>query len=215
MDDNTINKIVNNYVRDHLSPKPEQREYITEKYGELKEFLGGGCFRSGSYPRYTAIDPVHDLDVIYPVTDVTVRDNPTALMSQLQAQLEKQYKNSLTKIKRIYAQTHSVTIELADSPEGDFSIDVVPAIELADTNGYGQPLYLVSEILRFNHYNRQRRYEESAERPIGWIKSDPRGYIKAASLLNEANGDFRHAAKLIKGWRHACKMAYKDDFKLK
>lgn len=215
MDDGTINKVVNDYVRDNLSPKPEQRAYIAEKYGELKGFLGGVCFRSGSYPRYTAIDPVHDLDVIYPVTDVTVRDNPSALVNQLLARLQEQYKNSPTKIKRIYTQTHSVTIELADSPEGDFSIDVVPAIELTDKNDYNQPLYSVPEILRLNHHNRQRRYESAAERPIGWIKSDPRGYIKAASDLNDTNGDFRHATKLIKGWRHACKMAYKDDFKLK
>lgn len=215
MDDTAINKVVNGYVRDRLSPKPEQRTYIAEKYGELKGFLGGVCFRSGSYPRYTAIDPVHDLDVIYPVTDVTVRDNPSALVNQLLAQLQEQYKNSPTKIKRIYTQTHSVTIELTDSPEGDFSIDVVPAIELTDKNDYGQALYSVPEILRLNHRNRQRRYENAAERPIGWIKSDPRGYIKAASDLNDANGDFRHAAKLIKGWRHACKMACNDDFKLK
>lgn len=215
MDDMTINSIVNRYVRDHVSPKPEQREYITEKYGELKGFLGGVCFRSGSYARYTAIDPVHDLDVIYPVTDLTVRDNPTTLLSKLRAQLELQYKGSPTKIKRIYNQTHSVTIELADSPEGDFSIDVVPAIELSEKNEFGQPNYLVPEIQRLNHRNRQRRYEKAAEQPIGWIKSDPRGYVKAASNLNDANSDFRHAAKLLKGWRHACKITHEDGFRLK
>ena len=215
MNDSSINDAVNNYVRDHLSPKPEQREYISEKYNELKLFLGGVCFRTGSYARYTAIDPVHDLDVIYPVTNVAVRDNPTILVNQLLAQLKEQYKASSTKIKQIYAQTHSVTIELADSPGGDFSIDAVPAIALTEKNNDGHSLFLVREFQRLNHRNRQQRYERSAERPIGWIKSDPRGYIKAASDLNDANGDFRHATKLIKGWRHACKMAYQDDFKLK
>jgi hypothetical protein len=215
MDHDTINNIVNGYIRDNLSPKPEQRAYIAEKYVELKGFLDGVCFRSGSYPRYTSIDPVHDLDVIYPVTDVTVRDDPTILIHQLWKQLEDRYKNSSTQVKRVYAQTHSVTVELADSPEGDFSIDIVPAIELKEKNEYSQALYSVPEILRLNRRNRQQRYDKASERPIGWIKSDPRGYIKASSDLNEANSDFRHAAKLVKGWRHACKMAYKDDFKLK
>ncbi len=123
MNDEAINNAVNDYIRGHLSPKARQRAYITLKYGELKGFLSGHCFRSGSYPRYTAIHPVHDLDVIYPVTDPAVRNNPTALLNSLCGQLQEQYKDSRTKVMRIYAQTHSVTIELADSPEGAFSFD--------------------------------------------------------------------------------------------
>lgn len=219
MNDEAINNAVNDYIRGHLSPKARQRAYITLKYGELKGFLSGHCFRSGSYPRYTAIHPVHDLDVIYPVTDMAVLSNPTALLNKLCGQLQEQYKNSQTKVRRIYAQTHSVTVELADSPIGVFSFDIVPAIELDETNEYDECLYLVPEILRLNRYNRQRRYEQLAkspeENPIEWIKSDPRGYIQAASDLNDQNSDFRHTAKLMKSWRHACKMAYKDDFRLK
>ena len=105
-----------------------------------------------------------------------------------------------------------MTVEFADNSE-DFSIDIVPAIELNDDrNEFDQPLYLVPEILRLNKYNRQRRYQEDADNPIQWIKSDPRGYIKAASDLNESNSDFRHTAKLLKSWRHACKIAYGDSF---
>ncbi len=219
MKDEAINNVANGYIREHLSPKARQRAYITLKYGELKGFLYGRCFRSGSYPRYTAIHPVHDLDVIYPVTDTAVRDNPTALLNSLCGQLQEQYKNSQTNVKRIYTQTHSVTIELTDSPEGAFSFDVVPAIELPETNEYDECLYLVPEILHRNRYNRQRLYEEAAksaeENPIDWIKSDPRGYIRQASDLNDQNSDFRHTAKLMKGWRHARKMAYKNDFRLK
>jgi len=214
MSDEAINNIVNRYVRDNLSPKPAQRNYISEKYEELQSFLSQMCFQSGSYPRYTAIDPVHDLDVIYPVTDTAIQDNPSATINSLLAQLQGQYKDSATKVKRIYAQTHSVTIEFGDAPEGTFSIDVVPAIELSDKNEYS-PLYLVPEILRLNRHNRQDRYERVSERPIDWIRSDPRGYIRAASDLNESNNNFRHATKLLKGWRHACKMAYGEDFRLK
>ena len=215
MSPQNINSTVNNFVRDNLSPKPTQREYISEKYAELKGFLGNSCFQAGSYARYTAIDPVHDLDVIYPIQDASVQQNPARLINALRVNLIEQYKGSPTQVKEITAQTHSVTIMFSDSPEGDFSVDVVPAVELAEKNNYGQPLYSVPEILRMNHRKRARRYDNSSVNPIGWIKSDPRGYTKAASDLNDTNSDFRHATKLIKGWRHACKVAYGGDFKLK
>ncbi|MGH7196488.1 MAG: SMODS domain-containing nucleotidyltransferase [Candidatus Saccharimonadales bacterium] len=215
MTDEAINQVVNKYVKDNLSPKPAQRDFITEKYEELRGFLGGRCFQSGSYARYTAIDPVHDLDVIYPVSDASVKDNPSLLLRNLLANLQLKYKNSTTKIKRIYAQTHSVTIEFEGSPEETFSIDVVPAIELAEKNDYEQPLYQVPEIVKLNKHNREERYKNASTNPIGWIKSDPRGYVQAAYELNDLNANFRHATKLLKGWRHACKIAYGDSFRLK
>lgn len=215
MTDEAINQVINKYIREYLSPKQEQRDYISEKYEELRGFLKGSCFQSGSYARYTANDPVHDLDVIHPVVDTTIQDNPSLVIDALYATLEEGYASSDTRIKKIYRQSHSVTIEFADAPE-EFSIDVVPAIEQSDElNEYNQPLYLVPEILRLSKHNRQERYEKSTEAPINWIKSDPRGYVKAASDLNEDNSDFRHTAKLLKAWRHACKMEYEDSFCLK
>jgi len=188
--------------------------YISEKYIAICELLGGTCFQAGSYARYTAIYPVHDLDVIYVVNDSTIKNDPVRFMRALQAKL----KNSGIKgIKDVIMQTHSVTIIFEDSgEETGFTIDIVPALELAERNHpYGDPLYEVPEILKLNKHNRERRYEKSADRPIEWVKTDPRGYIKAASDLNEANLNFRHATKFGKGWRHACKVEYEDDFRFK
>ncbi|RJQ37891.1 nucleotidyltransferase [Candidatus Microgenomates bacterium] len=215
MSDEAINQIINKYIGEHLSPKQEQRDYISEKYEEIREFLKDSCFQSGSYARYTANDPVHDLDVIHPVLDTTIQNNPSIVIDSLYATLEEGYASSKTQVKKIYRQSHSVTIEFADAPE-DFSIDVVPAIEQPnELNEYEQPLYLVPEILSLNKHNRQERYTKLVEEPINWIKSDPRGYIKATSDLNENNSDFRHTAKLLKAWRHACKIEYGNDFCLK
>ena len=215
MNNDEINRIINEYIRDNLSPKQEQRDYISNKYDELRGFLKGSCFQAGSYARYTANDPVHDLDVIHPVKDTTIQDEPSLVIDALYATLEEGYANSETKIKSISRQSHSVTVVFGDAPE-DFSIDVVPAIEQpGELNEYGEPLYLVPEILDLNKHNREIRYEESNQNPIGWIKTDPRGYIKAASDLNEANSDFRHSAKFLKAWRHACKIEYGDEFTLK
>lgn len=214
-----ISQVVDNYVRKNLSPKPEQRDYITEKYAELCSFLGDSCFQSGSYARFTAIDPVHDLDVIYVLPDSYVMSHPEKAMRQLRQKLVDAYKNSkISKVKEIIAQTHSITIifDGDDAPEA-FSIDVVPAVTTVDeTNEFGQPIYLVPEILKANHQKRIERYENAAHNPIGWIKSDPRGYISAATKLDaDTKGIFRKAVKVVKAWRHKQKVAYEDDFMLK
>lgn len=49
---------------------------------------------------------------------------------------------------------------------------------------------------------------------MGWLATDPRGYIAQATELNRVNGDFRKAVKLAKGWRHHRKAA-DDRFPLK
>lgn len=211
MNNDAINQVINNYVRDNLSPKPEHRTYISAKYEALCVLLGGGCFQAGSYARFTAINPVHDLDIIYVVKDSTIKIDPHRFMEALATKI----KNSdIPGIKNVQVQTHSVTIIFDDS-DTNFSIDVVPALELMERNLYHEPLYEVPEILKFNPHNRARRYQNAAIQPISWIKTDPRGYIRAASELNNANPSFRHATKFSKGWRHFCKMAYEDDFKFK
>jgi len=214
-----ISQFVDNYVRKNLSPKSEQRDYITKKYAELCGFLGSGCFQIGSYARFTAIDPVHDLDVIYVLPDTFVISHPEKAMEQLRQKLIDAYKNSKnSKVKEIIAQTHSVTIVFDDDdmPE-PFSIDVVPAVAADDEiNEFGDPIYLVPEILKASHQKRLERYENAARNPIGWIKSDPRGYISAARLLDTAtNGTFRKTVKVVKSWRHKEKVAHEDAFMLK
>ena len=211
MNDAAINQVINNYVRDNLSPKPGHRAYISAKYEALCTLLGGGCFQSGSYARFNAINPVHDLDIIYVVRNATVKLDPRRFMEALAAKI----KNSgIPGIKDVQVQTHSVTI-IFDDGDADFSIDVVPALELMERNIYHETLYEVPEILKLNQHNRARRYQNAAVRPISWVKTDPRGYIRAASALNDTNPNFRHATKFGKGWRHFCKMAYEDDFKFK
>jgi len=214
-----ISQFIDNYVRKNLSPKPEQRDYITKKYAELCGFLGDFCFQSGSYARFTAIDPVHDLDVIYVLPDSFVISHPAKAMQQLRQKLMDAYKNSkISKIKEIIAQTHSITIVFDDddAPE-TFSIDVVPAVAADDeTNEFDEPIYLVPEILKANHQKRVERYENAAKNPIGWIKSDPKGYISAATQLDaNTDGTFRKAVKVVKSWRHKQKAEHEDDFMLK
>lgn len=212
MKDEELCQIINNYVKVNLSPTQEQRDYISAKYAEIRRFLQNNCFQSGSYARYTASNPVHDLDVIHPVADFSLKDEPSLVVEALYATLVEGYESSDTRIKNITIQTHSVTVVFDDTPN-EFSVDIVPAIELSDQrNEYDDPLYLVPEILLLNKHNRDKRYENSPENEVNWIVSDPRGYTKAASEMNNSNSDFRHAAKLLKSWRHVCKTEFGDEF---
>lgn len=215
MNEEAINTFINKYISEHLSPKPEHRTYISKKYEAICNLLGGTCFQAGSYARYTAIYPVHDLDIIYVVSDRSIKTDPLRFMEALRLKMEK---SGIAGIEKVYMQSHSVTIVFNDS-DGDteFTIDIVPALELPERNHpYGDPIYEVPEILKLNKRNRKRRYEQaSEEHPIIWVKTDPRGYITAASDLNDKNRNFRHATKFGKGWRHACKDEYEDGYCLK
>ena len=59
-----INSKFSEYAKE-LSPKPEERNMISEIYEKISEVLSGKCIQIGSYPRYTSITPVHDLDILY------------------------------------------------------------------------------------------------------------------------------------------------------
>src|ERR1051325_180255 len=75
---------------------------------------------------------------------------------------------------------------------------------------------MVPELIRQRRTKRQKFYEElsRSNRVMGWIKSDPRGYIEVARRVNLANNDFRKSAKFVKAWKCACK-ELNDMFKLK
>ncbi len=211
MDEAILNNELNNYISDHFSPRLDDRTYISKKYELIKAVVGDSVFQSGSYGRFTAIYPVHDLDVIYVCKDPLLQVHPLTFMQELKRKLEVA---KIKGVKNIDVQTHSVTIEFDDAVN-DFGIDIVPAHELNETNEFGQPLYLVPEILTMNHSKRAERYVNAATKPIGWVRTDPRGYMSIASKLNEMNANFRHTVKLVKAWRHAAKEIYKSGFKLK
>jgi len=211
MDGNALNTSLNSFISTNFSPKPNDRTYISGKYEAVKTVIGNNVFQSGSYGRFTAIYPVHDLDIIFICDDPLLQNEPLRFMRELQQKLNAA---NIPGVKSIEVQTHSVTIAFSDT-DSPFGIDIVPARELNQLNEFNEPLYLVPEILMVNHEKRQLRYLEAASKPIDWVKSDPRGYIRAASQLNDSNSNFRHAVKLVKAWRHAAKRVHKDAFKLK
>ena len=205
------------YVKDHLSPTTKERGFVTSVYEALCNVLGANhCLQIGSYPRFTANRPLHDLDVLYVNGSWPgVIPNPAGLLNALKDRIEKEFENPTQFAVKVSVQTHSITIVFLNGTEQFFAIDVVPAYT-SGTNEFGVDMYMVPEIIKRRPMNRRAFYEELArtKRSMGWIKSDPRGYIEVARQVNLVNNDFRKAAKFVKAWKCACK-ELDDTFKLK
>jgi hypothetical protein len=209
MNPNT-NTTVSTYAREHLSPTKTQRQYISKTYAELKTFLDGSSFRSGSYARHTATRPVKDLDVIWVTNETTVADDPRKVLVELAAGLDSKYKELSTQSPIISSQEHSIKIEFNDDPEG-FSVDVVPGIRQTQNNEFGDPIFCVPSIQKMSHFARS-----TFEGSVDWIYSDPKGYVTFAQMLDDkTEGRMRKAAKVVKAWRQKQKRLHGDDFKLK
>ncbi len=221
----TVSALINAHVKEHLSPKLAEREMVSREYETLCGFVGGSCFQSGSYARFTSTTPVNDLDLIWLVPDKLLDINvvrksgtevnpnhldPSAILSELANNLESAYKQAGRQV-RIETQSHSIGIYFGESDE-EFSIDLVPAIATGRKNEYGDDIYWVPQIAELSKSRRRQAYSTYA--PIDWIKSDPRGYIQDAQEMNDQNASFRKVAKFVKKWRLGCK-SRNDDFPLK
>lgn len=204
-------------MRDELSPGPAERNFVTRVYASVCDVIGAAkALQIGSYPRFTAISPLHDLDVLYILGNWNPQQqDPRGALADLEARLRQNYVNPTRHTVRIERQTHSVTVRYMEQGDEVFAVDVVPAY-IHGRNADGQDMYMVPEIATKSHSERAPLKEAviRGQREMTWIATDPRGYIAQASRINEANSDFRKAVKLAKGWRHHRK-AENDAFPLK
>ncbi|MCK5460921.1 hypothetical protein KAI58_02960 [Candidatus Gracilibacteria bacterium] len=214
------------YVREKVSPTncydkkcgKCDKCFVTAIYDSFKTVLNQNCIQIGSYPRFTAIRPLHDLDILYILGDWEEQNhNPQMLLEELLKEIKSNYVNPTEYKTEISLQTHSVTVVFKDNNDEEiFSVDIVPAY-IFSTNEFQQDTYKVPEVLRQKHGGkRQEFYKKLSEehKEMNWIHTDPRGYIKVAKQVNQSNDDFRKTVKFIKAWKNSCKEKY-DDFKLK
>lgn len=218
-----LNEAIHKYIKENISPKTSERDEVSASYIELSKMLKGTNFQSGSFARFTAVTPVNDLDVIwelpadilskkFSVEQVATKTiNPVDLdisdvLNALAGELRKEYAKNGTPIMKIEARSHSVGIFFGPT-EDNFSIDVVPAVPYG-TNEYGDSTYWVPEFSNTSRKNRKSFYASGTK--ISWIKSDPRGYIKEATALNDQNLSYRHVVKFCKKWKWAIKQVYPE-----
>ena len=211
-----VSELFRAYVRDRLSPTPDERDFVSSVYESVQNVLGvANCLQIGSYPRFTSISPVHDLDILYILGNWDPSADPSDALDELQAVLDSDYENPTEYSFEISRQTHSITIVFSDGGDEIFSVDIVPAY-ISGKNSFAEDMYMVPEIAAKSHGDRKRIAEEVSKgtRKMTWIKSDPRGYISVATRVNGTNDDFRKAVKFVKGWRGLCK-EIDDEFPLK
>lgn len=213
-----ISEALRKYVQANLSPTEKERNLISAIYSAVCSVLGRNrCLQIGSYPRYTAVRPPHDLDVLFILGkwDKT-EPKPFNALSILKARLETELVPPRGFSFTIELQTHSITIKFIRNNEEVFAVDVVPALITEAKNEFGEDIYLVPEILRLGHQRRLKKYKRVEENidQINWILTDPRGYISVASALNKINDDFRKSVKIPKKWKGVSK-EQNDEFKLK
>jgi hypothetical protein len=190
-----------------LSPKQNERDLIANIYQSLNDLFGvANCIQIGSYPRFTAITPVHDLDILYFLGDWNeISHDPATALQYLNSKLLTEYNNPTNYKIEVSLQTHSVTLVFKDNGEEIFSVDIVPAY-IFSKNEFDEDTYKVPEVIRKRHGKDRTEYylklfQEHKE--MGWINSDPRGYIKIASEIDKSTGgEFRNTVKIIKSWRN-------------
>jgi len=213
-----VSSLLRTFVREKLSPTADDIQFVSRIYQSFNDLLGvNNCIQIGSYPRYTAIKPLHDLDILYILGDWHSRDiEPFEDLSSLATKFRKEYKNPTKYVLEITVQTHSISFKYKDKEVEIFAVDLVPALKNG-FNEFGRSMFYVPEIIKENRgKNRQEYYrlKQLNKSHIIWIKTDPLGYIEVAASLNRKNEDFRKSVKLVKAWKHKCKER-NDEFKLK
>jgi hypothetical protein len=214
-----LNNLLREYIKNDLSPTKEEQDLASSLYSAFKSVLGQNCFLTGSYARFTAIRPLHDLDIIFIAGKFDPNNlNPQAILSGLQKSIQSNFQNPTKYQIMISLQTHSISISFMESGSEKIAVDIVPALLSGEKNEFGDDIYFVPEILNLSRHNRKVLYASLTNAKKAetewWIRSDPEGYIKATLDLNTQNSDFRKAAKFVKRWKHNCKEK-NEDFGLK
>ena len=61
-----LNAKLRKLVKEKLSPTQEDRDFVAKIYKSFNDLLGvNNCIQIGSFPRFTAVRPLHDLDILY------------------------------------------------------------------------------------------------------------------------------------------------------
>ena len=212
------NEVLRKYSHEQLTPTEEQRTLVSAIYAGVCGVLGAHrCRQIGSYPRFTAIRPPHDLDILFRAGfSRDLSPNPSTAISEIAKLLEQNFVAPGGLRSEIRIQSHSVSITLFSGADEEFGVDIVPAWETGDKNEFDDDIFRVPELILRGHPARQRKYKRVSEGvdSISFILTDPIGYIHKAEEVNAENADFRRSTKCGKKWKHeSCES--NDEFKLK
>ncbi len=199
-----VNNLLRDYIDNNIKPKKEENDLISNYYNELKTLLEENwyyCFRSWSYARWTAITPVHDLDIICECDESDIAD---FINSEKWKWLYKRLAEKYWE-EKIDFQSSSIWISFWPNDD-DFWIDIVVAVKMNEINDYGDSLYKVPKILFKNRKQRREIYKNIKENWLDkdylvLIKSDPKWYKKELKEIKDKNDDIIYATRFLKKWK--------------
>jgi len=185
-----------------LSPKASEQDLIGKVYQSFNDLFGvNNCVQIGSYPRFTSITPIHDLDILYILGSWDENNHsPSTTLQELFSEITNNYVNPTKYTKKASLQTHSVTVEFWENSNMILSVDIVPAYSYGK-NEYNQDTYKVPEVIKEKNHATRNTLTWNASDSHSWINSDPRGYIKVATDVG-VNTDFRKTVKFVKRWKN-------------
>jgi hypothetical protein len=185
-----------------LSPKLYEQDLIGKVYQSFNDLFGvNNCVQIGSYPRFTSITPIHDLDILYILGSWDENNHtPSVTLQKLFNEINSSYINPTNYAKKVSLQTHSVTVEFWENTNMILSVDIVPAYSYGK-NEYSQDIYKVPEVIKEKSHVKRNALTWNASNSHSWINSDPRGYIKVATEVG-VNTDFRKTVKFVKRWNN-------------
>lgn len=208
-----IDDLLKGYINDNIKPKKEENDKIQEIYSSvnwIKELLKQNwyyCFRSWSYARWTAINPVNDLDIICECDENDVNNfiNSEKWQWLYKILAEKYWKDNI--------DFQSSSIWISFWPNDDFWIDIVIAIKINELNDYWNNLYMVPKILFKDRNQRREIYKNIKEKWLDkeyltLIKSDPKWYKNELKEIKDINDNIVYATRFLKKWKCIIKDAY-------
>jgi hypothetical protein len=196
-----FNSKLQEYAR-KLSPSSTEQNLINKIYQSFNDLFGvNNCIQIGSYPRFTSITPIHDLDILYILGQWSENNhNPSQTLARLFNQVNNEYANPTNLTAEASLQTHSVTVTYSRGTDEVFSVDIVPAYTFSK-NEFQQDTYKVPEVIKERNHDIRNHMAWDASSDHSWINSDPRGYLKVATLVGQ-NQDFRKTVKIVKKWKN-------------
>jgi len=189
MQKSKIEQALRKYVKENLSPTMDDIQFVAKIYKSFTDVLGyNNCLQIGSFPRYTAVRPLHDLDILYRLGKWNEEyKKPQNILNELAAQFRSSYNNPTQYRITMRVQTHSISFQYMDGENEVFAVDIVPAMKRG-LNEFRDDTFYVPEIIKFqSRTRRQKLYEDikATGGSIQWIKTDPLGYITVAANLNK------------------------------
>jgi hypothetical protein len=156
---------------------------ISGRYGSITRRLNlhfrgtdnkkSNCLQVGSYGRYTGIDGISDLDMLYimpPEQWSIYKNDQSGLLDKVREQITKVYPQTETKKDR-----NVVVVTFSN-----YVIEIVPVFELKSGEFYYPDTYNGGS----------------------WPKCNPRAELSSFKAKNdERNGNLRYLAKMVRAWR--------------